>query len=137
MQLQRSLKPQIKLDLTPLIDVVFQLVIFFMVATVFNTAPGLKLEIPQSETVEALSVDEVRITMASADEIYLNKEQVSWKQLDEELGHVAPLLLEQGKSVVIEGDRNVPYETFIHVLDILRTHGIEGANLITNPGERP
>jgi len=137
MQLQRSLKPQISLDLTPLIDVVFQLVIFFMVATVFNTAPGLKLEIPQSDTVEALSVDEVRITMADADEIYLNKEQVSWKQLDEELSHVAPLLLEQGKSVVIEGDRSVPYETFIHVLDILRTHGIEGANLITNPGERP
>jgi len=137
MQLQRSLKPQLSLDLTPLIDVVFQLVIFFMVATVFNTAPGLELDIPSSDTVESVSVDEVRITMVTEDEIYLNQNRVSWDQLEEEMDHLAPLLREQDKSVVVEGDRAVPYETFIHILDILRARGIEGANLVTRPGDSP
>lgn len=137
MQLQRSLKPQISLDLTPLIDVVFQLVIFFMVATVFNTSPGLELDIPEASTAESVSVDELRITLVSAEELYLNREPVSWDQLEEELDHLAPVIADQGKSVVVEGDQTVPYGTFIRTLDILRARGIEGVNLITLPGETP
>lgn len=137
MQLTRSLKPQISLDLTPLIDVVFQLVIFFMVATVFNTSPGLELEIPVSETVEAIDVDEVRLTLISPEEIYLNEDLVSWDELAGEMDRLAPFIREQEKSVVIEGDRTVPYETFIKTLDLLRARGIEGVGLITRPGDRP
>jgi biopolymer transport protein ExbD len=47
MRMERRLKPQISLDLTPLIDVVFQLVIFFMISTTFNTAPGIEIESSQ------------------------------------------------------------------------------------------
>lgn len=135
MQLQRSLKPQISLDLTPLIDVVFQLVIFFMVATVFNTSPGLELDLPQAQSVESVSVDELRITLINSDELYLNQDRVSWEELEEELDHLAPVIVDQGKSVVVEGDETVPYGSFIKTLDILRARGVEAVNLLTLPGE--
>ena len=47
MILRQRLKPRVTLDLTPLIDVVFQLVVFFMISSVFNTAPGIELELPE------------------------------------------------------------------------------------------
>ncbi|MDA3851658.1 MAG: biopolymer transporter ExbD [Spirochaetaceae bacterium] len=137
MQFQRTLKPQISLDLTPLIDVVFQLVIFFMVAMVFNTSPGLELQLPSSETSETISMDELRITLVSEEEIYLNKELVSWDMLEEKLDSMAPLIVEQQKSVIIEGDKAVPYDIFIRTLDILRFRGIQDVGLITIPGDRP
>jgi len=43
MTIERRLKPQINIDLTPLIDIIFQLVIFFMISSTFKTAPGIEL----------------------------------------------------------------------------------------------
>lgn len=140
MRMERRLKPQISLDLTPLIDVVFQLVIFFMIATTFNTAPGIELNLPQSETATAVKVDQVRITFVSADEIYLNETRHSLESLEEELDNLAPILRdqasgEQGKPVIVEGDSEAPYQLLIQLLDMLRARDIAAASLITLPPE--
>ena len=85
MILTQRLKPRVNLDLTPLIDVVFQLVIFFMISSVFNTAPGIQLDLPDSSTSEAVEVTEIRITVAGAEEIYLNRDLVALSSLGETL----------------------------------------------------
>ncbi|MBN2628820.1 MAG: biopolymer transporter ExbD [Spirochaetales bacterium] len=135
MRLDRRLKPQISLDLTPLIDVVFQLVIFFMISTTFNTAPGIELNLPESATAVSVKVDQVRITFVSPDEIYLNEDLHSIASLEEELDNLAPILRDQEKPVIVEGDSEAPYQLLIQILDMLRARDIAAANLITLPPE--
>ncbi len=134
MILRQRLKPRVGLDLTPLIDVVFQLVIFFMISSVFNTAPGIELDLPDSTTSEAVEVTEVRITVAGPEEVYLNRDLVALSSLGETLRDWK----EQGRlpddsSILVEGEREVPYETIITVLDEVRKGGVDAVNLITAP----
>jgi len=132
--LRQRLKPRVALDLTPLIDVVFQLVIFFMISSVFNTAPGIELDLPDSSTSEAVEVTEVRITVAGSDELYLNRDLVALSSLGETLREWKEQgRLEENAAVLVEGERDVPYETIITVLDEVRKGGIDAVNLITAP----
>ena len=128
------LKRRVNLDLTPLIDVVFQLVVFFMISSVFNTAPGIELELPDSSTSEAVEVTEVRVTVAGSDEVYLNRELVALSALGDTLTEWR----NQGRlgddtAVLIEGGRSVDYETVITVLDEVRRGGVDAVNLVTAP----
>jgi biopolymer transport protein ExbD len=133
MQFRRRLKTNATVDLVPMIDVVFQLVIFFMVSTTFILSPGINLVLPESSTAEPVAASRIVITVAGEEEIYINKERVS-------LDSLVPLLQEMRESsdignVVLEGDRQVPYAILIQVLDRLRAAGFSGANLRTlEPG---
>jgi biopolymer transport protein ExbD len=132
--LRQRLKPRVGLDLTPLIDVVFQLVIFFMISSVFNTAPGIELDLPDSATSEAVEVTEVRITVAGPEEVYLNRDLVALSSLGETLRDwKADGRLDDDTALLVEGARTVPYETIITVLDEVRKGGVDAVNLITAP----
>ena len=134
MILRQRLKPRVGLDLTPLIDVVFQLVIFFMISSVFNTAPGIELDLPDSATSEAVEVTEVRITVAGPEEVYLNRDLVALSSLGETLRDwKANGRLADDTALLVEGARAVPYETIITVLDEVRKGGVDAVNLITAP----
>lgn len=134
MILRQRLKPRVNLDLTPLIDVVFQLVIFFMISSVFNTAPGIELDLPDSSTSEAVEVTEIRITVAGPEEIYLNRDLVALSSLGETLREWKTQgRLPDDTSILVEGEREVPYETIITVLDEIRRGGVDAVNLITAP----
>ncbi len=129
MILRQRLKPRVNLDLTPLIDVVFQLVIFFMISSVFNTAPGIELDLPDSATSEAVEVTEVRITVAGPEEVYLNRDLVALSSLGETLRDWKDNgRLTDDTALLVEGAREVPYETIITVLDEVRK-GIEVDNV--------
>ena len=129
MQFRRRLKTNATVDLVPMIDVVFQLVIFFMVSTTFILTPGINLSLPESTTAEPVAASKIIITVASEEEIYLNKERVTLESL-------VPMLTDMRGgadegSVVLEGDKQVPYSLLIRVLDVLRSAGFSGANLRT------
>ncbi|MDA3956481.1 biopolymer transporter ExbD [Oceanispirochaeta sp.] len=128
---ERRLKPHINVDLTPLIDVVFQLVIFFMISSVFNTAPGITLDLPESTTSENVEITELRLTVLSRDEIYVNKESCTLLTLEETLVGVIERSPMEEPVVVFDGDSDIPYQMMIQVLDILRRQGFNGVNLVT------
>ncbi len=122
------------LDLTPLIDVVFQLVVFFMISSVFNTAPGIELNLPDSSTSQAVEVTEVRVTVVSAQELYLNRDPVALESLGKTLREWRKTgRLADDTALLVEGGRNVPYETIVSVLDEARRGGVDAVNLITAP----
>lgn len=132
MIIARRLRPRVMLDLTPLIDVVFQLVVFFMISSVFNVSPGIELELPDSSTSEAVEVTQLVVTVSGADEVYLNRELVALGALGEwrDGGR-----LEGESALLVEADAAVPYETIVRVLDEVRRGGVRAVNLITAPPE--
>ena len=59
-------------DLTPLVDVVFLLLIFFMLSTTFIVAPGIKVKLPKSSSTEiSREKKEVRVVMTTDDKIFV------------------------------------------------------------------
>jgi biopolymer transport protein ExbD len=115
-----------------MIDVVFQLVVFFMVSSTFVMTPGIALDLPESTSSEPVVLNRLVVTVASPDEIYLNRERVPLGELGEVLGELAGAT-EDGEpmSAVIEGNSNLPYETLVAVLDVLRRNGYRGVALRT------
>ena len=132
MHFRRRLSPNANVDLIPMIDVVFQLVLFFMVSSTFVMTPGIALDLPASTSSEPVVMNRLVVTVASPSEVYLNRERVDLSELDTRLGELAGNGSDDDPmSAVIEGDRLVPYETLVAVLDILRRNGYRGIALRT------
>ena len=123
------------IDLTPLIDVVFQLLIFLMVSSQF-TKPEAVVDLPQAQS-GAGTVDPSREKLSFAIEadgtILLDAEVVS----RENLGAVIQQRVEKDsvKRVEIRGDQAANYGVFIEVLETARTHGIESIGILMKKGE--
>ncbi|MBI9098863.1 MAG: biopolymer transporter ExbD [Spirochaetaceae bacterium] len=135
MKFQRRLKPQVVVDLTPLIDVVFQLVVFFMVSSVFNTSPGIELDLPESTSTTSVAITEMIITVEDRDIVYLNQTPYNMETLGEAVAAFEFDPTDEGENVVLESAKEIPYQMIISILDILRNNGYKAINLVTLQAE--
>ncbi len=131
MRFKRRMTTQVNVNLVPMIDVVFQLVIFFMVSTTFILAPGISIVLPGSSTSEPVVMGKLIVTVVSRDEIYLNKEKFNLDGLEKKLSALTLKEKEKIRTVVLQGDQSVSYSLIIEILDILRKNGFKGVNLRT------
>ena len=131
MRFKRRLTTRTNVDLIPLIDVVFQLVVFFMVTSTFILTPGISLILPKSTSSEPVAMTRLVVTMVSEDEIFLNKDPYTLEGLNKVLSSLSKGEKDAVKTVIIEGDRSVSYSLMVKVLDILRLNGFQGVNLRT------
>jgi biopolymer transport protein ExbD len=131
MRFKRRLSTQSTPNLIPMIDVVFQLVVFFMVSTTFIITPGISLVLPSSQTAEPVAMTKLVITVVSRDEIYFNKEKHTLASLNDRLAEITEAEKEQIKTVILEGDRTISYSLLVEILDVLRINGFKGVNLRT------
>lgn len=135
MRFRRRLQPNATPDLVPMIDVVFQLVVFFMVSSTFVMTPGLNLDLPESTADETITMTRVVISVAGPEELYLNDERYDIEGLSAALSDLAEEEGEEVRSIVVEGDSGVRYELMVRVLDVLRQNGFRGASLRTREPE--
>ncbi len=130
---------EVTLDMAPLIDIVFLLLIFFLVATTLKKLDReLPVELPSAAMGVPAKLDDGTLVIGLDTEglLYLHAEPVTLEQL-----HAA--LREAGESgeaarVRIDADRTVPYEAVLHVVDQCRFWGIErvGFHLRTESAAR-
>lgn len=119
-------------DMTPMIDIVFQLILFFLVSTTFATLPGIKLNLPQSHTAESTSLMGITITADDSGTLYFNDKEVSMAGLGEEL-----LTFDTGTvkkeefPVSLEADSEVTNGTIVKIFDVIRESGYCVINLRT------
>ena len=119
-------------DMTPMIDIVFQLILFFLVSTTFATLPGIKLNLPQSHTAESTSMMGITITADSNGAVYFNDKEVSMTGLGEEL-----LTFDTGTTkkeefpVSLEADSEVTNGIIVKIFDVIRESGYCVINLRT------
>ena len=118
------------IDIAPLIDIVFLLLIFFMLTSSFLFQPGIKINLPKAVTSEVLHEQNVVVTVTSENLIYLDNKPVTAAQLNKKLiNDVAPLK----KPIMIKADRRASLGRVVEVWDICRAAGIAQVNIATNP----
>jgi biopolymer transport protein ExbD len=126
-----------EVTLTPLIDVVFLLLIFFMVSTTFDRPYGIAVQLPGSETADRANLPKViRITIDANGHAHLMDEEQeldSIAALQEALQRVRQQAdYDADTPVVIRADRNSPHGALIRVMDALRKTGLRRINLATD-----
>jgi len=111
------------LDLTPLIDVVFLLLIFFMVSTVFvDFNRRLDIKLPTSKaSVPDESTKNLEIEMTLDKQVYLNGKKISLEELEAQVGEFARL---EKKTAIIRADKTLPYGDVIRVMGALQNVGV-------------
>ncbi len=129
MRFRRRLAAETSLNMVPMIDVVFQLIIFFMVATTIIITPGIALVLPSSATAEPTAMSRLVVTVVSREEVYINKERYNMRSLNARLAGVTAKERAEIKSVVLDGDRAISYSLLVEVLDSLRRNGFKAINL--------
>ena len=108
------------MNITPLIDMVFILLIFFLVTTTFIQDAGLEVERPQSSTAVALERDQIRIAIGAGGEIHMNGREVGFYSVR---ALVRDRLRQKEASVLILGHKNSRTQRLIEVMDECRKAG--------------
>jgi len=123
---RESLSP----ELTPLIDVVFLLLIFFMVSTVFKKNElALLMSLPEATKDDSISqVKNVHYLELTSEKIAYNGTVVTVDELREKLNAIN----NKTEPVELRVDKNVIYDKVINVLDMLKTSKLHNLSLITN-----
>ena len=135
MNFRRQRTEEVSVNLTPLIDVVFLLLIFFMVSTTFTRETQLKLDLPQAasgERVENRNIQQLELTI-SAGEMALNEKAL----LNSNLSNLkAALQKESGGDnmlpVVITADAQTPHQYVITAMDAAGQLGFSRLRLTTS-----
>ena len=129
-RLRTSEDEEQEVDITPLIDVVFILLIFFMVSTTFVKDAQLELERPSAQSAEPANTKSVRVSIDKKGGIYLGDAQVRLWMLQ---GRVREELRETDEPVVlVVADRMTPTEQLIEVIDQCRMAGAKNVGVITD-----
>jgi biopolymer transport protein ExbD len=127
----RRLLKKTGIDMTPLIDVILQLIIFFMITTTFRAAPGISLDLPGSRTAQSVSSTALSVVVMSDNEIYVDKTRTSLEGLADTLKQRVSGSDSGSLRAVLEGRASASYQLIISVLDAFRMNGIENVGLIT------
>ena len=134
MNFARQRRQEERVDVTPLIDIIFQLVIFFMVSTTFVNAPGIQVDLPRSSADTLIrDKEDINIWMTSGGAIFVERESVTWEQLQRMLTLAAGA--DPSTMVIIKADTDVDHGRVVGVMDLARSRGLTRLAIATDPGE--
>ena len=120
MGFHRRIQESPRVDLTPMIDVVFLLLIFFMISTTFIERPGLNIDLPDSGAGQIEASDrEIQVYLTATGEIYLQRQPVSADQLAAHLASYSP---QQAKQMVflLMADKTALHGDVVRLMDMAR-----------------
>ena len=137
MNLRQSSGDDPEVNLTPLIDVVFILLIFFMVSTTFQKESEINIELPEAsgEPLEERK-DQLEIVIDANGHYFIDEQQVVNTELVTLKKAIQKFLGEQRDlPVVIRADRTTPYEAVIRAMDATAQLGLVNMSLATSQPE--
>ena len=108
------------LDLTPMVDVVFNLLIFFALSLNFvATSGGINVKLPKASSAQPVRSENITINLTKDGEIYYNKETASIEQVRKRLKDVK----DKTSLVIIRADDQVQHGKVVEAMDIVKSEG--------------
>lgn len=126
---QRESEEQQGIDISPLIDMVFILLIFFMVSTTFVKDMDLDIDRPKASTAEPSSTKAIRIYIEGSGQTYLDGQPVQTWVIQSRLKDL--LEVSTSGSVLVVTDGNVPSQKLVEVVDQARLAGASDVGVAT------
>jgi len=126
---KNHIRSSLILDLTPMADMVFLLLIFFMLSSSFLVEPGINLKLPKTKTAEIQTENKIIISIKESGEIFLNNREIKIDELEYELRTLLPL--QKDKVVIIRADKESRHGLVVKVLDKAKIAGAEKLAIAT------
>jgi len=139
MNLQPEEREELEINLTPLIDVVFLLLIFFMVSTTFERPALLRVVLPEATTAETETPPElVEFVVTGDGRLFVDDQEL----VDLRQATVQAALAERFRQtpdavLVVRADAEAAHGLVIRILDSAAAEGIRGVSIATVEGEAP
>jgi len=114
-----------KLDLTPLIDVVFLLIIFFMVTTTFNNFGSVQIDLPSSTIQQTDKTKSIEIIIDKDGNYHISEDgkitQIQFSEIDS--------YLKTAKEATVSADKNLKYQIIMDVITKIKENGVDNLGL--------
>ncbi len=123
---------EVNINLTPLIDVVFLLLIFFMVSTTFDTTSQLKIKLPEASQDEAIKPKQpLYLVINMEGNFFLNARELS-SQKSEALSLALQRVLDgSDRPIVIQSDAGSPVQSLVTAMDVVARLGLTQVSIAT------
>jgi len=129
MKFKRPSRINSGIDMTPIIDVVFQLLAFFMITSTYIKTSAINVDLPKSKTSDVQPIREAVITLYKNGGITINEQPISLLDLGVKIKEL--YIKDKDIVVTIRGDKGVSYGTMIETMDIVRLAGVKRLSLAT------
>ena len=120
-----------QLDVTmkvPLIDVMFNLLIFFMLTSNFVVQSGIRVHLPNAISSEVIRSENLVVTLTGQDLLFLNDKPITINVLMEKIREAA----QDKKTLLLKADTNASLGRVVEIWDLCRQYGIPQINIATN-----
>ncbi len=115
------------LDIAPLIDVVFLLLIFFMLTSSFIFQPGIRVNLPRAVTSEVLHKEQLVIMITDKNEVLINERPATSDELVSRISHAGA----ENQAILIKADKKSDLGKVIEIWDICRQVEVKQINIAT------
>ena len=129
MQFRRQTTPRVGIDIAPLVDVVFLLVIFFAASTTFLETSGLQLELPESSATASREAEELTVYLGADGSLAFEEDTLTREELAARLR--TELEARERKIVVLRADTTTEHGEVVEIMDLIREAGAEGMTVAT------
>ncbi len=128
-ELERRRKADTSLNIAPLIDIVFLLLIFFVLSSHFISHKGFKVKLPKAVSAQTQKNEQVAIFIDKEGSIYFNDLEIKIDQLNSLIR--SELNKTSSKTVVIKADEDVPLGLAVKVMDVAKEANADGLVIST------
>ena len=126
-----GVKKEPTIMIIPMIDIVFFLLVFFMVGTSYmNTEQQIPLNLPSTSTSTAKSIEPIIITLTTSHKLYIDNREISADNLSQEVQDIVRTTPRQ--AFVIRASKDVYYNEVIALLDMLKVNGAKYISVATD-----
>src|SRR5215469_6476240 len=133
MQVQDDDKPYDEINITPMLDLAYVLLVIFIIMTT-AAVQGIKVDLPKASSTVSLSKPKTKaITINNAGDVFLDAYPVTMPDLESRLRTAKAL--DPDFPVVVRGDATVQYQKVMDVLDLLRRLDLNKVGLVTGKGQ--
>jgi biopolymer transport protein ExbD len=134
MQVQSDSKPYDDINITPMLDLAYVLLVIFIIMTT-ATVQGMKVNLPKASAAPSLAQQTTKaITVASDGKLFLDTIPVTLPELEQRL--VQQRALTPEFPIVVRGDSQTPYQNVVDVLDLLGRLNFNQVGMATKPSAR-
>jgi len=121
------------INVTSLIDVMFLLLIFFMVSSTFKLQPAIELTLPRSSTADTVTSTPAVVFLASDGRLFLNEQPLDRSQLSVRLRE--RLAVSADDRIVLRADQSAEHGDVVELIDLIKESGFRRVSLAARAGE--
>jgi len=132
MQLHKKFETtQPEIDIAPMVDVMFIILVFLMVTSTFVLQPGFKIELPEATVSDNNPPEILTLYITKDKEIFLNDKKVDLSTVGAEIQKILPTL--KNNALAINADYRAEYGLIIKLTDIAKIAGVQNLIFTTQP----